>query len=197
MDEPFANIQATASPFSFENLFDIDDLLRLPYQDDSNFSTENDFEMLASPFMSIDDFNDTPICVIPDYSKSEVLQIIRCCIHYLSDDEDTNYKNQERLSGAESEDVSDRSPMSILGKRKRDERNGAKKDDVQIFLLAVPLKYRDTLRIITPTEKCEIEAVSLGTFKKDLVHDIISKRSKLHSYFPSGIEIVVEETESE
>ena len=197
MDEPFANIQATASPFSFENLFDIDDLLRLPYQDDSNFSTENGFEMLASPFMSIDDFNDTPICVIPDYSKSEVLQIIRCCIHYLSDDEDTNYKNQERLSGAESEDVSDRSPMSILGKRKRDERNGAKKDDVQIFLLAVPLKYRDTLRIITPTEKCEIEAVSLGTFKKDLVHDIISKRSKLHSYFPSGIEIDVEGTESE
>ena len=36
MDEPFANIQATSSPYSLENLFDIDDLL--PYQDDSNFS---------------------------------------------------------------------------------------------------------------------------------------------------------------
>ena len=143
--------------------------------------------------MSIKEFNETPICIIPDYSKSEVLQIIRCCIHYLSDDEDTNSENQERLSGAESENVSDNSPMSILGKRKRD----TKKDDVQIFLLAVPLKYRDTLRIITPSEKCEIEAVSLGTFKKDLVHDIISKRSKLHSYFPSGgIEIALEETES-
>ena len=65
-------------------------------QDDSND------EILASPFKSIKDL------IIPDYSKSQVLQIIHRCIRYLLDDD-------------ESEDCSDRSPISNIRKRKRKE----------------------------------------------------------------------------
>ena len=56
-----------------------------------------DDEFLASPFKSIKDL------IIPDYSKSQVLQIIRRCIRYLLDED-------------ESEDCS-----SKIGKRKRKE----------------------------------------------------------------------------
>ena len=63
-----------------------------------------------------------------------------------------------------------------------------------VFLLSIPLKYREKWMIIGPTQNCDIETLSLGTFKKDLVKEVMLKRSKLVPHLPKGnLEIVLQE----
>ena len=157
MDELIPSIQHT-SDFSFEieNLFEIDDL---------QGGAENEVEMLSSPF-SVSAKNPRN-CTVPDYSASEILQIIQDAIHYLAD-----YENQAK-SGTSNEE---------------------RRDDVQVFLFSIPLKYRDNWKIVATTQNCDMETLSLGAFKKDLVKEVMLKRSKLVPHLPNGnLEVIVQE----
>ena len=156
MDELIPSIQHTTD-FSFENLFEIDDI---------QGGAENEVEMLSSPVSA--SAKDPRNCTVPDYSASEILQIIEDAIHYLA-----YYENQETPVTSQFEE---------------------RQNDVQVFLLSIPLKYREKWMIIGPTQNCDIETLSLGTFKKDLVKEVMLKRSKRVPHLPKGnLEIVLQE----
>ena len=112
MDELIPSIQHTTD-FSFENLFEIDDI---------QGGAENEVEMLSSPVSA--SAKDPRNCTVPDYSASEILQIIEDAIHYLA-----YYENQETPVTSQFEEG---------------------QNDVQVFLLSIPLKYREKWMIIGP-----------------------------------------------
>ena len=164
MEELIPSIQHTSN-FSFENLFDTDEIPEHQDFGQSERVPENEAEMLSSPF-SVSAKNPRN-CTVPDYSASEILQIIQDAIHYLAD-----YENQAK-SGTSNEE---------------------RRDDVQVFLFSIPLKYRDNWKIVATTQNCDMETLSLGAFKKDLVKEVMLKRSKLVPYLPKeNLEVIVQE----
>ena len=164
MEELIPSIQHTSN-FSFENLFDTDEIPEHQDFGQSERVPENEAEMLSTPF-SVSAKNPRN-CTVPDYSASEILQIIQDAIHYLAD-----YENQAK-SGTSNEE---------------------RRDDVQVFLFSIPLKYRDNWKIVATTQNCDMETLSLGAFKKDLVKEVMLKRSKLVPHLPNGnLEVIVQE----